>query len=226
MGKSIAVLGIGRFGKKLALSLSDMGAEVMVVDASTEVLEKMSPFVTYAIEADLKDVEALKGIGLEGMDAVVVAMGSDLTASIMSIMAANLTASIMSIMAAKEIGVPYVLAKAADVRMGSVLEKVGADKVIYPEEETGLRTARKLMSDSFLEFFEIDDKICILEMAPKKEWVGKNLIDLNIREKYRANVVAIREGGELKSFVDPKEPLKEDNELLVLVNKEDLKRFR
>ena len=214
MGKSIAVLGIGRFGKKLALSLSDMGAEVMVVDASTEVLEKMSPFVTYAIEADLKDVEALKGIGLEGMDAVVVAMGSDLTASI------------MSIMAAKEIGVPYVLAKAADVRMGSVLEKVGADKVIYPEEETGLRTARKLMSDSFLEFFEIDDKICILEMAPKKEWVGKNLIDLNIREKYRANVVAIREGGELKSFVDPKEPLKEDNELLVLVNKEDLKRFR
>ena len=214
MGKSIAVLGIGRFGKKLALSLSDMGAEVMVVDASTEVLEKMSPFVTYAIEADLKDVEALKGIGLEGMDAVVVAMGSDLTASI------------MSIMAAKEIGVPYVLAKAADVRMGSVLEKVGADKVIYPEEETGLRTARKLMSDSFLEFFEIDDKICILEMAPKKEWIGKNLIDLNIREKYRANVVAIREGGELKSFVDPKEPLKEDNELLVLVNKEDLKRFR
>ena len=214
MGKSIAVLGIGRFGKKLALSLSDMGAEVMVVDASTEVLEKMSPFVTYAIEADLKDVEALKGIGLEGMDAVVVAMGSDLTASI------------MSIMAAKEIGVPYVLAKAADARMGSVLEKVGADKVIYPEEETGLRTARKLMSDSFLEFFEIDDKICILEMAPKKEWVGKNLIDLNIREKYRANVVAIREGGELKSFVDPKEPLKEDNELLVLVNKEDLKRFR
>lgn len=214
MGKSIAVLGIGRFGKKLALSLSDMGAEVMVVDASTEVLEKMSPFVTYAIEADLKDVEALKGIGLEGMDAVVVAMGSDLTASI------------MSIMAAKEIGVPYVLAKAADVRMGSVLEKVGADKVIYPEEETGLRTARKLMSDSFLEFFEIDDKICILEMVPKKEWIGKNLIDLNIREKYRANVVAIREGGELKSFVDPKEPLKEDNELLVLVNKEDLKRFR
>ena len=214
MGKSIAVLGIGRFGKKLALSLSDMGAEVMVVDASTEVLEKMSPFVTYAIEADLKDVEALKGIGLEGMDAVVVAMGSDLTASI------------MSIMAAKEIGVPYVLAKAADVRMGSVLEKVGADKVIYPEEETGLRTARKLMSDSFLKFFEIDDKICILEMVPKKEWIGKNLIDLNIREKYRANVVAIREGGELKSFVDPKEPLKEDNELLVLVNKEDLKRFR
>ena len=82
MGKSIAVLGIGRFGKKLALSLSDMGAEVMVVDASTEVLEKMSPFVTYAIEADLKDVEALKGIGLEGMDAVVVAMGSDLRKSV------------------------------------------------------------------------------------------------------------------------------------------------
>ena len=214
MSKSIAVLGIGRFGKRLALSLSDMGADVMVVDASTEVLEKMSPFVTYAIEADLKDADALKGIGLDGMDVVVVAMGSDLTASI------------MSVMAAKELKVPYVLAKAADERMGSILEKVGADKVIYPEEETGLRTARKLMSDSFLEFFEIDDKICILEMKPRKEWIGKTLIDLKVREKYHANIVAIREGDELKSFVDPKEPLKEDNELLVLVNKEDLKRFR
>ena len=214
MSKSIAVLGIGRFGKRLALSLSDMGADVMVVDASTEVLEKMSPFVTYAIEADLKDADALKGIGLDGMDVVVVAMGSDLTASI------------MSVMAAKELKVPYVLAKAADERMGSILEKVGADKVIYPEEETGLRTARKLMSDSFLEFFEIDDRICILEMKPRKEWIGKTLIDLKVREKYHANIVAIREGGELKSFVDPKEPLKEDNELLVLVNKEDLKRFR
>ncbi len=213
MSKAIAVLGIGRFGKRLALSLSEMGAEVMVVDANTEVLDKMSKYVTYAIEADLKDADSLKGIGLENMDVVVVAMGSDLTASI------------MSVMASKEIGVPYVLAKAADERMGDILIKVGADKVIFPEEETGVRTARKLMSDSFLEFFEIDEKICILEMAPKKEWIGKNLIDLNIREKYRANVVAIREGGELKSFVDPKEPLKEENVLLILMAKEDLKRF-
>lgn len=214
MSKSIAVLGIGRFGKKLSLSLADMGAEVMVVDANREVLEKMAPYVTYAIEADLKDVDSLKGIGLEGMDTVVVAMGSDLTASI------------MSVMAAKEIGVPYILAKASDERMGSILEKVGADKVIYPEEETGLRTARKLMSDSFLEFFDIDEKLCILEMKPKDEWLGKNLIELKMRERYHANVVAIREGKELKSFMDPKKPLKEENELLILVDKNDLERFR
>ena len=213
MSKAIAVLGIGRFGKRLALSLSEMGAEVMVVDANTEVLDKMSKYVTYAIEADLKDADSLKGIGLENMDVVVVAMGSDLTASI------------MSVMASKEIGVPYVLAKAADERMGDILIKVGADKVIFPEEETGVRTARKLMSDSFLEFFEIDEKLCILEMKPKKEWVGKSLIELNMREKYHANVVSLREGTELKTFIDPKQPLKEENELLILMAKEDLKRF-
>ena len=147
MSKSFAVIGLGRFGKKLALSLYDMGAEVLAVDKSPEIVESVSGSVTYAIEADVSNIEAMKGIGINNMDAVVVAMGSDLTSSI------------MAVMSAKEQGVPKVVAKAADDRMGEILKRVGADQIIYPEEDTGLRTARKLISDTFLEFFDIDDNL-------------------------------------------------------------------
>ena len=214
MSKQIAVLGMGRFGKSIALSLSDMGADVMAVDANPDVLEKVADKVTFAIEADLKNAESITGTGIENMDVVVVAMGSDLTASI------------TSVMAAKEVGVPFVMAKAADDRMGAILEKVGADKVIYPEEETGVRTARTLMSDSFMDYFDIDKNLCMLEMHPKEDWIGKNLIELNLREKYHANVVAIKDENKMHAFVDPNRKLEETDELLVLLDKIDIKKLQ
>ena len=214
MSKQIAVLGMGRFGKSIALSLSDMGADVMAVDANPDVLEKVADKVTFAIEADLKNAESITGTGIENMDVVVVAMGSDLTASI------------TSVMAAKEVGVPFVMAKAADDRMGAILEKVGADKVIYPEEETGVRTARTLMSDSFMDYFDIDKNLCMLEMHPKEDWIGKNLIELNLREKYHANVVAIKDENKMHAFVDPNRKLEKTDELLVLLDKTDIKKLQ
>ena len=213
MGKSFAVLGLGRFGKRIARSLYDMGADVIAVDGNPEQLEKVAGNVTYSVEADLTDAEDIKGIGIENTDVVIVAMGSDLKASI------------MSVMVSKEVGVPYVVAKAADERMGTILKKVGADKVIFPEEESGERTARILCTESFIEFFDIDKDLSIIEMKPKKEWVGKNLIELNLREKYQANIVAIKEGGKMHPVIDPKKPLTEDSELLVLVEKKNIKRF-
>ncbi len=214
MSKSIAVIGLGRFGKKLAYTLYEMGSDVMAVDRSPEIIAAVADNVTYAIEADVTNPEVVKGLGLREMDVVVVAMGSDLTASI------------MSVMVAKEQGVPYVLAKASDERMGQILKRVGADKIIYPEEESGHRTARKLMSDTFLEFFEIDDNLCLLEIKPKPEWIGKNLIELNLREKYRVNVVAVKDQSEMRSFIDPSRPLEEDTELLVILEKSDLNRLK
>ena len=213
MGKSFAILGMGRFGKKLALCLYDFGADVMAVDNNPEQLEKVSGSVTYAIQADLRDPDDIKGIGLENTDVVVVAMGSDLTASI------------MSVMVSKELGVPYVMAKAADERMGSVLTKVGADKVIYPEEETGIRTARILTSESFLDFFEIDDNLCVLEIQPKKEWIGKNLLELKLRDKYKMNVVAVKSDGKMHSVIDPNKPIEEDNAMLVVLDRSNLKKL-
>ena len=211
MGRTFAVLGLGRFGKKLALSLYDMGEEVMAVDKNPELVEAVSEGVTYAVEADVSNADALKGINIGGMDTVVVAMGSDLTASI------------MAVMVSKEQGVPHVIAKAADERMGEILKKVGADRIIFPEEDTGLRIARKLSSDSFLDFFDIDDNLCLVEIKPKPEWIGKNLIELQLRDKYRMNVVAVKDHSEMRSFIDPKRPLEDDTELLVIIEKDDLK---
>lgn len=213
MGKSIAVLGMGRFGTSLATSLYEMGSDVMAVDKSKEVLEDISDRVTYAIQADLSKPEAIKGLGLEGVDIVVVAIGSDLTSSI------------MSVMVSKEIGVPYVIAKVSDERMGDILEKVGADKVIFPEKEGGVRTARILQSESFIEFFDIGSNLCLLEIKPKKEWIGKTLIELKLREKYKMNVVAIRDQDKMKSVVDPNKPLLEENALLVIIDKKDAGRL-
>jgi trk system potassium uptake protein TrkA len=214
MAKSIAVIGLGRFGRKLAESLYDMGADVMAVDRNPEIIASISSRVNYAIEADVSSADALIGMGLGTMDVVVVAMGSDLTASI------------MSVMVAKEQGVPLVVAKAADKRMGQILTKIGADRIIFPEEETGFRTARTLVMDTFLEFFDIDDNLCLLEIKPKPEWIGKNLIELNLREKYRVNVIAVKDHSEMRSFIDPSRPLEDDTELLVILEKADLNRLR
>lgn len=210
MSKSIAVIGLGRFGKKLACTLYDMGSDVMAVDKNPQIVASISDNVTYAIEADVSNPDIVKGIGLREMDVCVVAMGSDLTSSI------------MAVMIAKEQGVPLVVAKASDERMGQILKRVGADKIIFPEEETGLRTARTLMSENFLEFFEIDSNLCLLEIKPKQEWVGKNLIELNLREKYHVNVVAIKGQSKMHSSIDPSRPLEKDTTLLLILEKKDL----
>lgn len=214
MSKSYAVLGLGRFGKKVAFTLYDLGMDVMVVDREQDDLEAIADHVTYVVQADLTNPDSIKGIGLENMDVVIVTMGSDLTASI------------MSVMVSKELGVKQVIAKAADERMGAILKKVGADKVIFPEEETGERVARKLMSDNFLEFFDIDDNLCLIEMKPKEEWIGKNLIELSLRETYSINVVAIKNKHSMESYIDPKKPLGEKTSMLIVVDKKDLAKLK
>lgn len=214
MSKSIAVFGIGRFGKSLALRLADMGVDVMVVDNNPEDIEKIADKVTYAIEANLTNADAIQALGLDDIDVVVVAMGSDLQASI------------MSVMIAKEMGVPYVMAKASDERMGAILTKVGADKIIYPEEESGFRTARVLASESFVDYFDLAGNLCVLEMKPKPEWIGKNLIELNLRGNYNINVIAIKSKSGTSASIDPKKPLDAEDELFIVVEKRDLKKIK
>ena len=214
MSKSIAVFGLGRFGRSLATELYNSGADVMVVDKNEFLIDEISDKVSYAVIADLTNEESIKKIGIENMDVVVVTMGSDLTASI------------MSVMVAKEVGVPYVIAKAADERMGNILSKMGADKVIYPEEEMGIRTAQTIVSDDFLEYFNIDNNLCLLEMKTRPEWVGKNLIELDLRNKYHINVVAVKFHSKMRSSIDPNRPLEADSKLVVILDKSDLAKFR
>lgn len=213
MNRSIAVLGIGKFGYSVAKSMARLGAEVMVVDRNEERVRSLQDEVTYAITAELSDADAIKGLGISNMDAVVVGMAMDLEASL------------MSVMVSKEEGVPFVAAKAANERMGEILKKVGADQIIYPEEEAGIRVARKLISNNFLEFFEISDTLCLVEMKPNKGWGGKTLRALDLRGKYKVNVVSIKGNDGQTIYPHPDYELKVDETLVLVVDKKELSKL-
>ncbi|MBQ8913014.1 MAG: TrkA family potassium uptake protein [Lachnospiraceae bacterium] len=214
MKKSIAVLGLGKYGRSLVENLYKMGADVLAVDAKEEIVNEISDRCTSAICADLTNEEEVIALGLKNMDIVITAMGR------------NLAASIMSVAVAKEQGVKLVVSKASTDRMATILTKVGADKILDPEEEGGVRSARILMSSLFRDFFEIDENMYMIEMQPKKEWVGKNLMELELRKNLNLNVLAVKEKGEKWSFVDPKKAFSDTCTILIVMEKKDMKKWK
>ena len=211
MKKSIAVLGLGEFGKSLAENLYRLGADVLAVDCSEDVVQNFSDKCTAAICADLADEAEVTALGLKNMDIVVTTVCDDLSASI------------MAVTVAKEQGVPLVVAKSPSGRMASILHKVGADKVVNPEGESGARMARILLSSSFKDFYEIDGNLYMIELMPKKEWIGKTLGELDLRKKMNLNVVAQKEGGDLWHFPSPKEPITSETTLLIVIEKKNIR---
>ncbi len=209
---SFVVFGLGKFGQAVADKLIQSGADVMVVDNDEEIIESYSAKATTAIEADLTDPAAIKALGISNIDCAVIAMGM------------SLEASIMCTMVSKECGVKKVVAKSSNKRMGTVLSRLGADEIIYPEEDSGIRTARGLVSSNFLEYFEVSDDICLIEMMPKDKWVGKSLKELNLRKKYGINVVGIKDGV-INEYVDPEVPLKANKALLMLIHKKNIEKL-
>lgn len=207
MKKSIAVLGLGKYGKSLAEKLYRMGADVLIADENQDLIDEFADRCTSAICANLADEYDVASLGLKNMDVVVTAMGH------------NLAASIMSVAVAKEQGVPLVIAKSSSDRMSAILRKVGADKIIDPEGEGGERSARILLSSSFKDFFELDSNMYMIEMRPEEEWIGKDLIELNLRRSRGLNVVAVRGKGKNWHNVDPRSPIDKESILLVVMEK-------
>ena len=214
MKKSVAVLGLGKYGRSLTENLYRMGADVLAVDCNEELVDEYASKCTSAVCANLANEDEVLQLGLKNMDIVVSAMGR------------NLAPSIMSVAVAKEQGVPFVVAKSSSERMSSILLKVGADKILDPEGEGGMRSARILISNSFKDFFELDENMYMIEMEPKKDWIGKNLIELQLRHKMNVNVVAIREKGKLWHFVDPNEAFTKDCQILIVMEKKHMKKWQ
>ncbi len=212
--KSIAVLGLGKYGRSLAETLYSLGEDVLVVDKNEDIIRDMSSLVTSAVCANLDNEDEVTALGLQNMDIVITCMGG------------NLSASILSVSIAKEKGVPVVIAKASTNRMKLILERVGADKIICPEEEGGVRSARILTSQYIHDYFEIDDNLCMIELQPKKAWIGKNMIELNLRQKYNMNVAAIKNQGGNWTFIDPSRKLTEDNLLMIIIEKDKIDKWR
>ena len=213
MKKGFAVLGLGRFGTSVATHLAETGAEVLVVDQDESNVHDVADLVTYAVQGDISDPDTLMSLGIGNLDAVIVAI------------AGNMEASVMATILAKEQGVPYVLAKAQNEMHGKILEKVGADNVIYPEKEMGARIARNLTVGNFIDLFELSSKVSMVEMIVKPEWEGRTLVELDLRGRYGVNVVAVKRGGDLDVSPAPNEALQPEMHLLLTGYNHDLKKL-
>ena len=214
MKKSVAVLGLGKFGSSVARALTKGGAEVLAVDKNEDLVREIADEVTCTVCVDVSDKEMMNNIGLEGMDAVVIAT------------AEHLDASVMALMIVKEIGVPYVLVKADGTLKGEILKRVGADEVVYPEEEMGARIANNLLGGSMTDLFDHSADTSIVKVPARKEWINKSLADINFRGKYNVNVIAIEGNAGVDGAPDPTQPINEQDNLVLIGKKRDLARFR
>ncbi|GIP40847.1 potassium transporter Trk [Paenibacillus sp. J31TS4] len=219
MKKNFAIIGMGRFGSSVAKALRAYGHDVLAIDASEQRIQEMSAVVTHSVQADTTDEEALKALGIRNFDVVVVAIGEDIQASI-------LTTLIL-----KELGVPVIIAKAKNELHGKVLGRIGADRVIYPERDMGLRVAHNLISPNILEYIEISDDYSIAEIKATPKLVGKSLRQLDIRAKFQCNVMAIKHGDQehakerMNITPSPDHEILESDVLVIVGRNEDLWKF-
>ncbi|MCL9663591.1 TrkA family potassium uptake protein [Paenibacillus hunanensis] len=208
--KQYAIIGIGRFGSSIARTLSEMGFDVLAIDSDEHRVQEVSHIVTQAVVADSTDEEALRAIGLRNFDVVVVAIGEDIQSSI-------LTTLIL-----KEMEIPTVLVKAQNDLHAKVVQRIGADKVIFPERDMGVRVAHHLTSPNVLDYIELSDDYSIVEMKASDSMVGRNLIELNIRARYRCNVMAIKRDNHMNIAPAPEEQLQANDIVVIVGQKHDL----
>lgn len=183
--KSYVVVGLGRFGSEVARQLYRCGCEVLAIDIQSELVQQISQDVTHAAVADSRDKEVLRMLGAADFDCAVIAIGDDLAASVLVTM--NM----------KELGVPYLVCKAHDDVHRRVLEKLGADQVVIPEQENAARLAKSLSAPNLLDYIELSEDYSIVELPAPKSWEGKNLKELNVRAKLGVNILAVRRDGKM-----------------------------
>lgn len=204
MNKSFMVVGIGRFGRAVALELERNGAQVIAVDKNEEKVNQIADYVTMAAAVDVRDETKLSKLGMAHVDGMIICITSDIDAS-----------AIAAVLG-REAGVPYIFAKAKDELHKKILERVGADEVMIPEWISGIRLAGNLIHENLRDVIEFSNTFQMMEIIPLKEWIGKSLGELRLRQKLKINVVAIRKNGELALQFDPAVPLKEGENLLVI----------
>ncbi|MDR6998315.1 TrkA family potassium uptake protein [Neobacillus niacini] len=213
MAEQYAVIGLGRFGLSIATKLFESGKEVLGVDVNEERVDDSHPYTTHALIADSTDAEALKSIGIRNFDTVIVAIGNDIQASI------------LSVLLLKELGVKKVIAKALNKLHGQVLKKVGADWVVYPERDMGIRVAHQLLSPNVLNFIEISKDYSVEEVKIPDKMTGKTLRELDLRAKFNLTVIAIQHGHDINITPSPDKKIELGDVLVVIGENADLEQF-
>ncbi len=208
--KQIIIIGCGRFGESVAKTLTKLGHDVMVIDKNHEIIKDVAEYVAHAVQMDALDEAAFRTIGLRNFDVAIVAIGSDVESSI------------MATLIAKEAGVPLVISKALHEKHGKILEKIGADKVIYPERDMGMRVAYGLVSPNILDVIEFSTDYSIVEIVALESWENKTLSELNLSRQYGMTVLAIKTEEKLNIVPSSDARIKKDDTVVILGNNNKL----
>lgn len=206
--KHFAVIGLGNFGFHAAKALFEDGNEVLAIDADKGRAQAIDPFSTEAMVLDATDKEVLKSLGLENMDAVIVSTGT------------KISISILICLYLQEIGVKKILAKALDDDHAKILKRVGATEIIHPERDMALRVSKGLSRPNILDFIPLAEDFDLIQVGPPREFIGKSLMDLNLRAKYNVHVIAIKElVPENFILVPPANFVIKDSDILMMLGK-------
>lgn len=211
--RQFAVIGLGRFGSAVAITLAKMGYEVLGIDVNQERVNEMAETITESVKADAIDEQSLKALGIRNFDVAIVAIGRDIQASI-------LTTVIL-----KDMGVGKVIAKAQTELHGKVLERIGADKVVFPERDMGEKLAKVLVSENIIDEITLSPEYDVVEMAAPNIFYGKTLEKLNVRNKYGISILAIRRGSDIIVSPDAKQIISDRDILVVIGKNEKIRRF-
>ena len=214
INKTYAVFGLGRYGRAVAEELVKNGADVIAVDRNEELVNDAAQFIPVCKCADITDPEVLDKLDIEDVDVVIIAMAN------------SLESTVMAITLCKEAGVKTVIAKCVEEMHGKIFYRVGADKVVFPEKEAGTRLGKNLLSSGFVDIVELSKDVSMVELEMKPQWAGKNLIELHLRKKYSINVVAVLEGDEVITSIDPEMPLTENMKLIVIADTAKLEKLK
>ena len=212
MAKNFVVIGCGRFGRAIATTLYKLGHDVLAIDSNEEIIQNIAGDVTKAVTSQI-DEQVLREIGVPNCDVAIVSMGSDIESSV------------ITTLLLKEMKIPYIVCKASTEIHEKILYIIGADRVVSPERDSGIKIAKNLVSDNILDKIDLDPDYAIFELITPKSWIGKSLIELNVRKEYNLNVVAIKKDDDFVITPNPEEPLKENDIILLLGEKKNLKYF-
>jgi len=209
----VAVIGLGRFGANVAITLTELGCNVLAMDKDMDKVESIVDKVTHAVQVDGTSEEGLSKLGLSNFDIVVVAIGN------------SIQGSILATLIVKELGVKTVIAKVSSDLHGKALEKIGVSRIIFPEKDSGIKLAHSLMSINLVEYLEISPDYRIAEIIIQEKFDGKTLRDADLRNRYGLNVLAIRNGEKINISPQAEDLLKKGDMLVLLGSTSDLRRF-
>lgn len=212
-GKEYVVIGLGKFGSQVARTIYEMGNEVLAIDIDEHVVNEIANDVTHSVQLDSTDEQSLKTLGIGNFDVAIIAIGGEIQSSV------------MTTLLVKELGAKYIIAKANNDLHAKVLQKIGADKVILPEQDMAIRVAHNVASNNIMDYIELSHDYGVVEVTVPDQWVGKTMTELNVRAKYGVNIVAVKNSNTINVTPSPNVVFRKDDKIFAIGNYDEIGRL-